>query len=138
MVWTQAKQQSKTAITMGLESITDTESFGLIKWFGFFGASFVPSFFLAAYFLGGYYPGLAVGASTEPSWWPTAMQYAHGVPKAVLAQNSAALEAKEKAAEEARQKAEVSFPFGVGALVDRARWSRCHWSVSCVAFCLCC
>jgi hypothetical protein len=106
---------------------------GFVKSLIFFGASFVPSFFLAGYFLGGYYPvcililsyaniippcifeqlilftdmptmriasssdlrllcarnkgahepcfgqGLAVGASTEPSWWPTAMQYAHGL-----------------------------------------------------------
>ncbi len=94
---------------MGLESITDTSSLGLLKWFGFFGASFVPSFFLAGYFLGGYYPGLAAGASTEPSWWPTSMQYANGVPKAIVSANSAVVEAKEKAAEEARQKAEVSF-----------------------------
>ena len=34
----------------------------------------------------------------EPSWWPTAMQYAHGVPKGTLAENVARVEAKEKAA----------------------------------------
>jgi len=60
---------------MGLESITDTNGpLGGLKWFAFFGASFVPSLFLAGYFLGGYYPGLAVGAPQEPNWWPTAMQ----------------------------------------------------------------
>ena len=60
---------------MGLEDITDTSgALGGLKWIGFFGASFVPSLFLAGYFLGGYYPGLAVGAQQEPDWWPTSMQ----------------------------------------------------------------
>ena len=70
-----ALQAKSTSLQMGLESITDTNGpLGGLKWFAFFGASFVPSLFLAGYFLGGYYPGLAVGASQEPSWWPTAMQ----------------------------------------------------------------
>lgn len=55
----------------------------------------------------GYYPGLAVGATQEPSWWPTALQYSHGVPKGVLNENVAVVEAKEKAAAEAQAKAEV-------------------------------
>ena len=70
-----ALQAKSTSLQMGLESITDTNGpLGGLKWFAFFGASFVPSLFLAGYFLGGYYPGLAVGAAQEPAWWPTAMQ----------------------------------------------------------------
>jgi hypothetical protein len=67
--------QAKAQLRMGLEDITDTSgSLGGLKWFGFFGASFVPSLFLAGYFLGGYYPGMIVGAPAEPDWWPTSMQ----------------------------------------------------------------
>ena len=72
--------QAKAQLKMGLESITDTNGpLGGLKWFAFFGASFVPSLFLAGYFLGGYYPGLAVGAPEEPAWWPTSMQVSYPV-----------------------------------------------------------
>ena len=67
-------EQAKASLRMGLEDITDTSgTIGGLKWIGFFGASFIPSLFLAGYFLGGYYPPMALGAS-EPDWWPTAMQ----------------------------------------------------------------
>lgn len=101
--------QAKSGMRMGLEQITDTDGspLDLVKGFAFFGASFVPSFFLAAYFLGGYYPPLALGANTEPSWWPTAMQYANGIPMGTLAENVKKVEAKEKAAAEAKAKVEV-------------------------------
>jgi len=67
-------EQAKASLRMGLEDITDTSgTIGGLKWIGFFGASFVPSLFLCGYFLGGYYPPMALGAS-EPDWWPTAMQ----------------------------------------------------------------
>lgn len=102
--------QAKSGMRMGLEQITDTDGspLDLVKGFVFFGASFVPSFFLAAYFLGGYYPPLALGASTEPSWWPTAMQYANGIPMGTLAENVKKVEAKEKAAAEAKAKVEAA------------------------------
>merc|ERR1711918_291153 len=99
------KAQNKAALRMGLEDITDTSSFGFLKGIAFFGASFVPSFFLAGYFLGGYYPGLAAGAPTEPEWCPTAMQYAHGVPKGTLNANVAKVEAKEAELKAVKEKA---------------------------------
>merc|ERR1719454_708704 len=96
-----------TSLRMGLESVTDTNGpLGGLKWFVFFGASFVPSLFLAGYFLGGYYPGLAVGAPQEPGWWPTAMQYSHGVNKGTLAANvakKAAAAAKKAAAAKTKE-----------------------------------
>jgi len=101
---------AKSGMRMGLEQITDTDGspLDLVKGFAFFGASFVPSFFLAAYFLGGYYPPLALGANTEPSWWPTAMQYANGIPMGTLAENVKKVEVKEKAAAEAKAKVEAA------------------------------
>jgi len=106
-----ARPAAKSSLRMGLEGITDTNGpLGGLKWFVFFGASFVPSLFLAGYFLGGYYPGLAVGAPQEPSWWPTSMQYAHGVNKGTLAVNVAKVEAKEKELAEAKAKAKVPPP----------------------------
>ena len=91
-------------------SITDTDGFfGPFKWIFFFGASFFPSLFLALYFLGGYYPPMAVGlAKEEPSWWPTAMQYSHGVNKGTLAKNVAKVEAKEKELKAAQEKAKAA------------------------------
>jgi hypothetical protein len=87
-------------------SITDTSgALGGFKWILFFGASFLPSLFLAGYFLGGYYPPMAAGlASEEPSWWPTAMQYSHGVNKGTLAKNVAKVESKEKELKAAKDK----------------------------------
>mmetsp|Transcript_48100 Transcript_48100/g.75119 ORF Transcript_48100/g.75119 Transcript_48100/m.75119 type:complete len:337 (+) Transcript_48100:3-1013(+) len=101
-------QNTKATVRMGLEDITDTSSLGFVKGVAFFGASFVPSFFLAGYFLGGYFPGLAVGAQTEPAWWPTSMQYAHGVPKGTLNANVAKIEAKEAELKEAKAKADAA------------------------------
>merc|ERR1740115_231513 len=86
-----ARPAAKASLRMGLEDITDTSgTLGGFKWIGAFGASFVPSLFLCGYFLGGYYPPMALGAS-EPDWWPTAMQYSHGVNKATLGTNVARL-----------------------------------------------
>ncbi|EKX34573.1 hypothetical protein GUITHDRAFT_166167 [Guillardia theta CCMP2712] len=101
-----ARPANKAALRMGLEDITDTSSLGTLKWFGFFGASFVPSFFLAGYFLGGIYPGMIADPNTpEPSWWPTAMQYSHGVNKGTLATNVAKVQAKEAELKAAKEKA---------------------------------
>merc|ERR1711906_74494 len=88
----------KATLRMDLSSLTDNDGspLDLVKGFAFFGASFVPSFFLAAYFLGGYYPPLALGANTEPSWWPTAMQYANGIPMGTLAENVKKVEVKRR------------------------------------------
>eukprot|EP00287_Rhodomonas_sp_CCMP768_P017717 CAMPEP_0202817418 /NCGR_PEP_ID=MMETSP1389-20130828/7630_1 /ASSEMBLY_ACC=CAM_ASM_000865 /TAXON_ID=302021 /ORGANISM="Rhodomonas sp., Strain CCMP768" /LENGTH=181 /DNA_ID=CAMNT_0049489633 /DNA_START=18 /DNA_END=563 /DNA_ORIENTATION=- len=92
---------------MDLSSITDNDGspLDLVKGFAFFGASFFPSLFLAGYFLGGYYPGMVFGVTEEPSWWPTSMQYAHGVNKATLATNVAKVEAKEAEIKAAKDKA---------------------------------
>merc|ERR1719265_1137414 len=101
-----ARPANKASLRMALEDITDTSgALGGLKWFGFFGASFVPSLFLAGYFLGGYFPG-----GVEPSWWPTAMQYSHGVNKGTLATNVAKVEAK--AAKAAASAQYVSVPHG--------------------------
>jgi hypothetical protein len=61
-----------------------------------------------SYFLGGYYPGLAVGAQGEPDWWPTGMQYAHGVNKGTLSANVAVVEKKEAELKAAQEKAKAA------------------------------
>lgn len=64
--------------------------------------------FSFSYFLGGYYPGLAVGAPGEPDWWPTGMQYAHGVNKGTLSANVAVVEKKEAELKAAQEKAKAA------------------------------